>query len=102
MNYATPVYPKCYTLTVQDASLFDADNLIEFDGTAIWAQIRSLTNTNVSCRLNGDEDATFTLYGEESQNFNRGEVHLTSIDFQSLQVSGGTDVDIEIIVGIVP
>jgi hypothetical protein len=73
------INPKAFEPTIASASDFGDANLITFDGTAVMCQITNLSSTSghdIRVQLNGDPDATFTLYAGTGQNFSHGDMYL--------------------------
>lgn len=100
MSFNQTITPKAYTVEVTGSSIFGVDP-IEFPGTAISLIIDNSINANdLTVRLNGDEDCTFKVRGETFFTLNKGEAHITSIDFQ--YVTSGSNVGtVQVIAGIV-
>lgn len=72
-----------------------------YGAPAVFVQIVNSDNSDsVRVKLNGSDDAIFTLQANSSQIFNRGDIVVTKIEFDN-SASGAADVDtVEVMISI--
>lgn len=95
-------FPVATTLVVAGGTPFtdnEFDIITDHGGHAIFTQITNGGGSDVTIRLNGSTDATFTLGDGLTQVFNAGDLSVTLIQVSNTD-SGAPDVDVQIIVSV--
>jgi len=95
-----PPFPKVYNLTVISGTGFGGPNLINIPGIARFSQITNNGTVDLSCRLNGDSQATFDLPANTTQIFNSLDIVIKSIDFADHISGSGANCIVQVICGI--
>jgi len=97
--FAINATPKVYAKTLAGGSTYNGSNSITFSNATTVCLINNLSNSNCHCRLNADSNATFTLMANSSITFERGDLSITSVDFDN-SPSGSSAVNVEVLVGL--
>lgn len=95
--------PKTYTFIVPQASDYTesvANIDADYNTYARFCQITNLhAGQDVRVRLNGDNNACFTLEANTSQVFSPGDLQIRKIEFAN-DGSGSLDARVEVIIGV--
>lgn len=102
---AENTYPRSWSLTCLAGTTYTdtaniADILGDTSGYAVFCQItNSSASDDVTIKLNGDSDATFTLEKATSQVFNAGDLNISHVAVDN-SVSGTGTVVVEVLVSV--
>lgn len=99
MAYNDPPLPKCWEVFVPVGYGYGMGLSIEVPGVATSTQIYNFGQVPIRVMLNDDPQAVFTIRADEGQAFERGEVHVYSIDFDNT-ISGAVDVPVTVLCGV--
>jgi len=101
-NPSENTYPKVYSLTVSNGSVF-ADNLVDiFGDTGSYSSFVQITNqgmTAVNVKINGNSGAIFELNGGDTQIFSNNDLAVSMLEFSN-NVSGGSSSNVQVIVSV--
>jgi len=95
-------YVKCYALAIGSGDTYEANEITftdsdELGRVARFVQISTKENAEIRVRLNGSNDAIFTVEGNSTQIFNRGDLKISKLAFDNTASGGSPSVDVEVI-----
>ncbi len=99
MSYGTPIDPKFFNLVIPHGTGYGS-NTTTFTGTAVWLDLANLGPSDLSVKLNGDNQAVFTLSSGAVFSIPPHGAHVRSVAFSNT-ASGSSDTTVEIYSGVV-